>query len=72
MPRNTSDTMPVVKKEDGVYSVEMAPGARISWTFQPGREGTIATVRIHAPSLTRYGRVDENDDKIEFPIWYMQ
>jgi hypothetical protein len=29
-------------------------------------------VKIHAPSLTRYGRVDEADDRIEFPVWYLQ
>lgn len=57
--------MPIVKKDaDGTYSVSIAPDAIISWTFEPHRNGTLAVIKIKAPSLTTWGEVNEAADQL--------
>jgi hypothetical protein len=58
---------PVVKKEGSRFCVEIGPQSFIRWWTEPRRDGLTMVIKIDAPNLTRYGRVDEADDRIEFP-----
>jgi hypothetical protein len=61
---------PVVKKDGDVYSVEIAHGAIISWSFQDDPGGTMVTIRIKAPSRTYW--TDATDNRVSFPVNRLQ
>jgi hypothetical protein len=63
--------LPAVRKTGNKFSVEVAPGASITWHTKLQREGAVMIIEINAPSLTKW-TIDEARDRLEFPIAVLQ
>jgi hypothetical protein len=61
-------TVPVVKKEEGGYSVEIAPRCFLKWHIEQKPQGNVMVIEVVAPAVTHYARVDKVNDKIELPL----
>jgi hypothetical protein len=62
---------PSVEAYESGYRVEIAPKCFLQWHIEPSPEGDMMVVKIVAPALMHYARVDQVDNQIALPLRYL-
>jgi hypothetical protein len=62
---------PTVETYETGYRIEIAPKCFLQWHIEPQPEGDVMVIKIVAPALLHYAKVDAIDNRIALPLRYL-
>jgi hypothetical protein len=62
---------PTIETYETGYRVEIAPKCFLRWHTEPSPEGDMMVVKIMAPALLHYARIDAVDNQIALLLRYL-